>query len=161
MLRGVGVLTMALAAALAGPVQADEAKEREIARAVIELAGSADRMEVMLDTMLPAVVESARVQGGLGEAQARRYGELFAEEFRSDMPAIIDMSAAAYAEAFSEAELTDMRTFFASPTGQALRARGSELTASMTRAGMVVGERASARAIARLRRELEAPEDKS
>ena len=129
-----------------------------IAREIVELSGGTDTMLAMMDAMAPAMRADMR-QRGVSEEFAARFTELFIEEFRTELPRIVELTAIAYAGAFSEAELTDMRSFWGSASGQALRHQSPELTRAMTQAGMLIGADASARVIARLEAENARPRD--
>jgi hypothetical protein len=151
----VWVLAAVLAAVSGGAARAQDGdgKERALAREIVILSGVEDRLNAMLGAEIPAIVADAR-RSGLSAEQAARYGALFAEEYRADVPNILELDAAAYADTFSEAELTEMKTFFAGPVGQSLRAHGPELTTIMTQAAMVMRARVAQRAYERLQSEL-------
>lgn len=129
-----------------------------IAREIVELSGGTDTMLAMMDTMAPAMKADMRGRG-VSEELAARFTDLFIEEFRAELPRIVELTAIAYAGAFNETELADMRNFYASPSGQALRQRSPELTRAMTQAGMLIGAEASARVAARIEAENARPRD--
>jgi hypothetical protein len=155
-------LLLALAACLLWPgaarAQTPPEARMAIAREIVELSGGTDTMLAMMDTMAPAMQADMRSRG-VPEEFAARFTRLFIEEFRAELPRIVELTAIAYAGAFSEAELADMRDFWGSSSGQALRQRSPELTRAMTQAGMLIGAEASARVAARIEAENARPHD--
>lgn len=126
------------------------AEERlSIAREIVELSGATDNMRSMMQTMQPILRDGIRSRG-LSEEQAEVFVRYFTEEFQADMPRIIEMAAATYADTFSVEELTELRAFWASPTGRALRRNQPNILAMMTRAGALFGEQAGMRAAQRM-----------
>lgn len=97
--------------------------------------------EAQRDAMMRGVIQAvnANVQAGLGQmlqgqqlndAQRKilqdfleRQQKRSQDQIIADMPALMDAMARAYARQFSLAELDDLKTFFASPTGKIYTAR--------------------------------------
>lgn len=123
-----------------------------VAREVVTLSGAEDNMRNMMQTLAPAM-EADIIARGAPRALAVRFSELFIEEFESEVPQVLELAAVAYAGAFTEQQLIDLRDFYRTPTGQALRERTPELTQAMTRAGMIIGQQAGQRVLARLQAE--------
>jgi len=138
------------------PAWAQQHPESELAlaREIIELGKAVETMNAMLEAMRPALVQQQRGLG-MSAQNAERFVDLYFEEFARELDSIINLSAVAYAERFTEPELTDIRNFMASPSGLAWSAAAPELTAAMSRAGMIFGEEAAQRAAERMRQERE------
>ena len=136
---------------LSGAVAAQEstAREMELSREILHLAKSVETMNAMMATMAPMMTDDY-VSRGLSRRDAARLTEIFLEEFAAEQNGIIELAAAAYADAFTEAELTDIRDFFASPSGAAFARATPDLTAALSRAGAVIGEQVGVRAAQRL-----------
>lgn len=137
---------------LAAAQQQQPERELALAREILELGKTVETMNAMMETMTPAMAEQYRAQG-MSERNAQRLVELFLEEWAREQNDIVELSASAYAERFTEQQLTDIRDFLASPSGRAWSEAGPELTAAMSRVGMVVGEEVGMRAAERLRQE--------
>src|SRR5689334_19620899 len=122
----------------AGPAAADEASRLSVAREVVQLSGAADNADKMVDTMRPLFV--AAVQGnGASSADAEHLGDLFIQEFRASMPQALEAIAIAYSQEFTETQLVDMRTFFQSPAGIAMRQRLPHLMDELQQVGGRLG----------------------
>jgi hypothetical protein len=123
-----------------------------VAREVVVLAGGEAAAHAMMETMRPMMLADLRSRG-VPQDFAERYVVLFIEEFRVEMPRLNELSAIAYAGAFTLEQLREMRAFFGSETGRALAAHAPELTAAMTRAGALIAEDIAPRVIARMESE--------
>jgi len=76
-----------------GHAGADETTERAIAREVVEIAGSGEVMGALVDAMTPMLVQQLTAGGQLSADQAQRFVAIFGEEFRADIPRMLDMAA--------------------------------------------------------------------
>lgn len=132
------------------------AEERlSIAREIVELSGATDNMRTMMQSMQPVLREGVRSRG-LSEQQADVFVRYFTEEFQGETPRLLEMAAATYADAFSVEELAELRAFWASATGRALRRNQPNILSMMTRAGALIGEQAGLRAAQRMAADAEA-----
>jgi hypothetical protein len=158
--KGMAAAMLMLGAGAAHAQEARPDRELALAREIIELGKSIETMNALMATMTPAMVDQYRAQG-MSEALAERLVQIFLEEFAAEQDAIIELTAVAYADRFTEQQLVDIRDFLASPSGREYSAAGPELTAAMSRAGMIIGEEVGLRAAARLRQERERGSDPS
>lgn len=145
-LAGAAMAWMTLSA---GAAAQESAREMELSREILHLAKSVETMNAMMGTMAPMMTEDY-VSRGVQRADAERLTAIFLEEFAAEQDAIIELAATAYAGAFTEAQLTDIRNFYASPSGQAFASATPDLTAALSRAGAVIGEEVGMRAAQRL-----------
>jgi uncharacterized protein len=149
------IVCIAVAAALwtsPSSAQTPSAESLAVAREVVVLTGGEDAMRTMMDTMRPMMLEDLRGRG-LPQDVAERYVTLFIEEFDRETPRIIELSAVAYAGAFSLEELREIRAFFRTDTGRAVAERTPELMSAMTRAGALIAEEIAPRVVARMQSE--------
>jgi hypothetical protein len=127
----------------------ESAREMELSREILRLAKSIDTMNTIMGTMAPMITEDYASRG-VSRADAERMTAIFLEEFAAEQDAIIELAATAYAGAFTEAQLLDIRNFYASPSGQAFAEATPDLTAALSRAGAVIGEQVGMRSAQRL-----------
>ncbi len=132
---------------------ADEASRRALALEVMALNGTADTMNAMIESTMPSVRAQIAQTGALPPAQADRLAEIFEEEFRAEMPRLMEVVAAGYAQTFTEAQLMDLKVFFETPTGRALRENTPALTQTLYAVGEQMGREVGARAFERFTRE--------
>ena len=137
-----------------GAPAAQQAPEAELAlaREILELTNALATMNASMDSLTPALIADLQSRG-VSERNARRLAELYLQEFADEYDSVMELTAIAYAEAFDQAELTDIRDFYATPSGIAFARAAPELTAALTRAGMAIGEEAMARALERFEQE--------
>ncbi|MBY0564267.1 MAG: DUF2059 domain-containing protein [Hyphomonadaceae bacterium] len=160
MKRVLASLLAASALAFMSPAQAQSAAatdaEMALAREIIELSNTQRIMDEMMSAMAPQMADQIVATGASREA-ANRFVELFMEEFASEGPRIAELGGIAYAGAFTERELRDLRDFYASPTGRVFAEKAPELSAAMAQAGAIIGEDAATRALRRFEAELASP----
>jgi len=138
---------------------AHSAEQLALAQEVVELSGAESIMRDMMKLAGPQIAQTLIARGASSETAAR-FVEIFLEEFDADAHRVLELMALTYAASFSEAELRDLRDFYASSTGRALVARMPEITATMAHVGALVGEDVGRRAAARLTAEQQrAPEN--
>lgn len=123
-----------------------------LAREIIALSKSVETSDAMMDAIRPVLVSQYRHQG-MNERDANRLVEIFFEEMASEHEAIIELSAIAYVDRFTDQQLREVRDFLATPTGRAWSDASIDLTAALAQAGMVFGEQAGMRAVQRLSEE--------
>lgn len=128
------------------------ATELAVAREVVQVSGAEAMMTQMMDLMLPMIRNQMTSVGASAET-ADRFASLVREEFLVDFPRMLDMTALAYAQVFTEAELLELRDFYASPTGSKLVATAPQITEAMSRVGREVGREVGLRALARMQAE--------
>lgn len=129
--------------------QTPSEEQLTVAREVVALTGGEATAHTMMDTMRPMMLADLQSRGVPNDF-AERYVELFIEEFRAEVPRMLELSAVAYAGAFSLQQLQEIRAFFSSETGRAVAARTPELTAAMSRAGALIAEEIAPRVLARM-----------
>lgn len=93
-----------------------------VAREVVLLSGGEAALRKTMDTMRP-LLRADLVNRGMSAEQADRYLGLYFDEFEQEMPRILELSALAYANAFSLHQLQEMRAFFGTETGRAMAER--------------------------------------
>ncbi len=152
-------------AALAGVFLAGEARAQEatytdahlaLAREVVLEVGTEAMLNDMMAQMAPTMADQI-VASGADRAVAERFVVIFLEEFAAEAPRIIELTAIAYAGAFTEPQLRDIQNFYRSPTGQVMVERMPEMTTAMMRAGTMLGEDVAQRAVQRLIAERQQP----
>lgn len=150
MLRAL-IACVAFTVALAGAearAQAPTEAQLAVAREVVTLSGGEASLQDMMDTMRPMMRTDLMSRGMSGE-QADRYVGLFIEEFRQEVPRILELAAVAYANAFTQQQLVEIRAFYQTETGRVLAAKLPELSGAMARAGALIGEEIAPRALER------------
>jgi len=120
-----------------------------VAREVVVLTGGETAMRSMMDAMRPLMLQDLRSRG-LAQDVAERYVALFLEEFEKEFPRVMELSAIAYAGAFSLRELEDIRSFFRTDSGRAMAERTPRLTSAMTQVGAMIAEEIAPRVAARM-----------
>lgn len=145
------IVIAALVMALAPPARADDASRLAVAREVVALAGTSDQFNHMIGVMEPIFV--ATIRSSYPPDQAVRLGQLFTEESRAEIPALLEQTATAYAAALSEEDLVDLRDFYRSHAGQAYVHALPAMSAAMEQYGAAAGRACAARALQRLRDE--------
>lgn len=138
----------------AASAQAPSETNLNLAREIVTLSGAGDNARAGYASMAPMMLDQMR-RSGMGGEDAERLVELMAEEFEATIPEILELVAIAYAGAFTEQQLTELRDFYRSETGQALRRQTPEITMALARAGEIFGREAAERAVERWRRERE------
>lgn len=158
-MRGLAALVFAafLTLGAAAPAMAQTAPtytpaQLALAREVVALSGAEEMMRAQLRALAPQMAEQI-VAAGRPRAFAERYVAVFLEEFDADAPRVLELGAVAYADAFTEQELLDLRTFYNSPTGRAFVQKGAAIGDAMTQVGLVIGAEVGARALQRMERE--------
>lgn len=138
----------ALSLMAAGPAFADEKRELELAKQVVEAAGIRAQVQQGIDLTMPAAREQIRAQApGL---DADRFIALFREEMDKMMPSLLADIARIYVDQFTEAELAEIAAFFQSPIGRRLVDRQVPLTHQAAELGRQYGAQAGAAAATRL-----------
>lgn len=98
-------------------------------------------------------------QGGYDEPAAARIWDLYVQEVDAGTPAFVRQAAEAYARAFTDQQLHELRAFYESPTGQTLVRQQVTLTQAGQQAGAALGVAAGMRAEQRYHQELAAARD--
>lgn len=143
-------------AAHAQPAPAYTEEQLAMAREVVAMSGAEAAVDEMLDSMTPLMAEQI-VSSGAPRELANRFVEIFREEFRADLPRLLEMISVGYAGALTLEELRDVRDFYASPSGRALVGSMTEINATMVRVGEVMGRELGERALVRLQAEQASP----
>jgi len=145
--------------AFAGVFVAGEARAQEqsayseahlaLAREVVLSLGSEALLVDMMNQMAPTMADQI-IAGGADRQTAERFVAIFLQEFAVEVPRIIELTSIAYAGAFNEQQLRDIKAFYETSTGQALVMNMGEMTAAMTQAGMLIGEQVAQRSVQRI-----------
>lgn len=123
-----------------------------IAREIVLITQGERAMREMVGTMRPLMMRDLAGRG-LSQDHAERYTRIYLEEFEKEYPRVLELSAIAYAGAFSLAELREIHAFYSTPTGRAMSERMPEITAAMTRAGVLIAEEITPRTLERFNNE--------
>ena len=110
------------------PGPAPTARQMELARELIEVSGMRNLMSTMITSMVSSM-ESSLPRGDTPEERKINDAVRGAakDEFAKFVPKMIDISADLYARNYSEQELSDVLTFYKSPSGQSVLAKTPKL----------------------------------
>ena len=118
------VLTSAAAAQPAQPEPAPSPAALEHARHVIQAMHAEKLYDQMIAAIEASVISSMAKNAPADKQQyVQTVEHAYLEEVRGMMPKLTDEMAVIYATDFTEQQLTDIDTFYASPTGQAVLAK--------------------------------------
>ncbi len=136
-LLGIAIVAMPVAAHAenAAPTTEPSAVRLAAAKELIAALLPAEQRDAMMEQMIAAMLanvaagakqgldaqtafDDPRVSKVFEQFLARTQSETVAQ-LKAEMPALVDAMARAYARRFSETQLSEMKLFFASPTGQA------------------------------------------
>jgi hypothetical protein len=149
------VLMLSIAVLIGAPAAAQDSRELELARQVVELSELDRPMIHMIETMGPLVTEPLRADGNFSEEEIARFEEIFIEEFMAQMPAIRELLANTFARRFSESDLEHVIEFLSSPVGRRWVEMQTELMQEVEAEAMSLGEVVGQRTAARFQAYLE------
>lgn len=141
-----------LAVGLALPAAADEAERMALARDVMELSGTTGQLQEMFGSLAPLMTAQIQQSSGFSQAESERLGAMMIEEFQRAAPEFIEILARDYAGHFTEAELVEMRAFFASPLGARVRDYQTGVGARVSEEAQRLGIEVAARTLQRYAR---------
>lgn len=159
MRRGIAVCLVLLAlsqGAVAQPSDSIDPKALEAARALIVATKATTNMELMVDAMVPSMVEVLkRDKADIPEDVIAKFVPEFRAEMQKALPQLTELYARIYAQHFTLQELQDVAKFYDSPLGRKLIAETplilKEVLPIAQQWGEKVGQQAAINAIAKLR----------
>jgi len=89
----------------------------------------------------------------LTPVQTARLGEIVAEEFRAETPALVAEMAGVYAQRMDEAQLREVVTFLRSPAGASFLQAQNDAQTELENIGQLGGMRVGVRAVTRFMQE--------
>lgn len=153
------VLLLALSqGAVAQPSDSIDPKALEAARALITATKATSNMELMIDAMVPSMIEVLkRDRADIPDAVIAKFVPEFRAEMQKGFPQLTEMYARVYAQHFTLQELQDVAKFYDSPVGQKLITETplilKETLPIAQQWGEKVGQQAAMNAIAKLRKQ--------
>ena len=151
-------IALALAVAAWTPANAQEQTERQrLAHEIMQLMQMERVLGDFFASMAPVVASGMANEMRLTPVQTTRLGEIVAEEFRAETPAMVSEMAEVYAGRMSEEELRETVAFLRSPAGAAFLQTQNDAQVELERIGESGGMRVGVRAISRLIQENQAP----
>lgn len=151
------VLLLALSPGAVAQQSSDiDPKALEAARALIIATRATANMELLIDAMVPSMVELLkRDKADIPEDVIAKFIPEFRAEMQKALPQITELYARVYAKHFTLQELQDVAKFYESPLGRKLIAETplilKETLPIAQQWGEKVGQQAAINAIAKLR----------
>lgn len=151
------VLLLALSqGAIAQPSDNIDPKALEAARALIVATKASANMELMVDAMVPSMVEVLkRDKADIPEDVIAKFVPEFRAEMTKALPQLTEIYARIYAQHFTLQELQDVAKFYDSPLGKKLVTETplilKETLPIAQQWGEKIGQQAAINAIAKLR----------
>jgi len=162
MRRGIAVcllLVLALSQqAVAQPSDNVDPKAVDAARALIVASKTMANMELMVDAMVPSIIEVLkRDKADIPDDVIAKFIPEFRAEMQKGFPQLTEMYARIYAQHFTLQELQDVAKFYESPLGRKLISETplilKETLPIAQQWGEKVGQQAAMNAIAKLRKQ--------
>jgi hypothetical protein len=159
MRRGIAVCLVLLAlsqGAVAQPSDSIDPKALEAARALIVATKATANMELMIDAMVPSMIEVLkRDKADIPDDVIAKFVPEFRAEMLKGLPQLTELYARVYAQHFTLQELQDVAKFYDSPLGQKLITETplilKETLPIAQQWGEKVGQQAAINAISKLR----------
>lgn len=125
----VAAETVPVAAVAAAPVDAGHARRADLVRRYFKAVDLDKMMGTMMQSIMPMMVDQMRKSNpAITDAQAKIVSDAVVEASAEFMPKYMDATVDLYADTFTEDELTQMVTFYESPTGQSITKKLPDLT---------------------------------
>ena len=124
---------------------------------VMTLSKAADRMGMIIDSLMPTMIEMVRKSApGMPDSVLADFKDALRDELKKSLPSLIDVEACVYVQHFSIDDLQQLAAFYQGPLGQKLLAENPSIATESMAIGMAWGERsgraAMDRALARVKR---------
>ena len=149
MLRTIIAATCLWLAFDATAIAQEQTERQRLAQEVMQLMEMERVLSDFFTSMAPVIAGGMANEMRLTPTQTTRLGEIVAEEFRAETPAMVAEVAEVYAERMNEEQLRETVAFLRSPSGAAfLQTQGAaqtELEGIGERGGIRVGVRAISR----------------
>lgn len=140
------------------PARAQERTESQrLAHEIVQLMNMERVLGDFFASMAPVLASSMANDMRLTPVQTTRLGEIVAEEFRTETPALVAEMAEVYARRMSEVQLRETVAFLRSPSGVAFLQTQNDAQAELESIGQRGGMRVGVRAISRLLQENQQP----
>lgn len=119
-------------------------KTADAARAMVAKTGAIAQYERMLDLMIGQVIDVAqRANPRVAPQEVETvFREVMLPELKGIAPAIMEMSASAYAQRFTVSELNELSAFYDTPIGRKLLRETPELMSGIMQAAGSIAEQA-------------------
>ncbi len=145
-MRAFLVILLSLGILSAGAQAQDkiDPKTADAARAMVAKTGAIAQYERMLDLMIGQVIDVAQRSNPRVNPQEVEtvFREVVLPELKGIAPAIMEMSAVAYAQRFTVSELNELTAFYDTPIGQKLLRETPELMSGIMQAAGSIAEQA-------------------
>ncbi len=117
---------------------------------VMTLSKAADRMTLIIDAMMPAMIDMMRKSApSMSDSVLSAFKDALREELQKSLPGLIDVESCVYVQHFSIDELHQLATFYQAPLGQKLLAESTGIAKESMAIGMAWGERSGRAAMER------------
>lgn len=128
-MRLLAAATFAFVALGSLPAAAEPtARARELSHQIVEAVGGAANMQAMMDRMSTSMDASMPVIPGADmRALKAEMHDFVRKETIKFLPRLLDASVDVYAATFTEAQLSDILAFYATPTGRAMAQKLPEI----------------------------------
>lgn len=138
------LLSLGLLSAVARAQDKTDPRTLEAARAMVAKTGAIAQYERMLDLMIGQVIDAAQRSNPRVKPQEVDivFREVVLPELKGIGPAIMEMSAGAYAQRFTVSELNELTAFYDTPIGQKLLRETPELMTGIMQAAGSIAEQA-------------------
>lgn len=145
---------LAIVVAAWTPAHAQQQTERQrLAQDVMQLMEIEKTLGDFFVTMSPMIASGMATEMRLTPSQAARLGEIVAEEFRTETPALVTEMAEVYAQRMDETQLQEVVTFLRSPAGVAFLQAQKDAQVELENIGQLGGMRVGVRAVTRFMQE--------
>ena len=124
---------------------------------VMTLSKAADRMALIIDTLMPTMIEMVhKSMPDISDSDMAIFTDALHDELRKSLPDLIDVESCVYVQHFSIDELQQIAAFYQGPLGQKMLAESMGIAKESMAIGKAWGERsghaAIDRALARLKK---------
>lgn len=116
-----------------------------------------DAMNVMVQAMIPQMIQSMGRRQGLTQSQMTLVSTVVREEMIADTPRLIDMMAQLYATRLSAADLNAAADFYETDAGRHFIAAQGQMSAEGMAIGRAWGQQMVPRVVARIEAEVRTP----
>ena len=153
-MRWIAATLVALSlSAMSSAALADDASRLKLARQVVETAHAGDNMRAVMPVMAQQMRTLLGQQGNASEAQIGNYVQRFQDRFDKEIPSFVDLVAKVYAREFSDEDLSNLLSFYRTPTGQHLLGKQQEIAKGMLVVGQEWGKTIAQEVLAEIQKE--------
>jgi hypothetical protein len=153
-MRLTAIAVLASGLALASPVMAQDVEQLGLARDVLVSMKAADNFDAVVPSLMTALKPALTAGNAKAAKDFDEIMPMITSELSTSKNMLIDQAAMIYAKAFTKAELSEMVTFYKTPTGQKMARLTPVLTQQMMAAGQQYAQQMAGQLTTRIQDEL-------